>query len=338
LIEVKNLVKRYGNYLAVDNLSFTVEKGEIVGLLGPNGAGKSTTMNVMTGYLSATEGSVSIDGYDIFDEPEEAKKLIGYLPEQPPVYMDMTVTEYLEFVAALKSVPKKQRKSQIDEIMEDTKLTHMKNRLIRHLSKGYRQRVGIAGALIGYPELIILDEPTVGLDPKQITEIRDLIKKLSQKHTVILSSHILSEVSAVCQRILIINKGKLIVDDTPDKLEEQANANPGLKVSVKGSLDRVNEVLKRNPDITSITETKEVDGISSMVLYTKDNKDIREELFYQLAEEKLPLYEYKLRKLSLEDIFLELTTDHTPMEEDEEVNVSPEDAVTDEEMMKKEEE
>ncbi len=309
MIEVKNLVKRYGNYLAVNDLSFTVEKGEIVGLLGPNGAGKSTTMNVMTGYLSATEGSVTIDEYDIFDEPEEAKKLIGYLPEQPPVYMDMTVNEYLRFVADLKSVSKKERVEQIAEILEDTKLVDVQNRLIRHLSKGYRQRVGIAGALVGYPELIILDEPTVGLDPKQIIEIRDLIRKLSKKHTVILSSHILSEISAVCERIIIINKGRLIADDTPDNLAEYANDNLGLRLSVKGDLHKVKEVLNKIPSVTSIKEAEEQDGISSMVLFTENNKDIRDELFYVLAEEKLPIYGMELRTLSLEDVFLALTQD-----------------------------
>lgn len=309
MIEVKNLVKRYGNYQAVDNLNFTVEKGEIVGLLGPNGAGKSTTMNVMTGYLSATEGSVSIDGFDIFDEPEEAKKLIGYLPEQPPVYMDMTVTEYLEFVAALKSVKKKERDSQIEEILEDTKLTDVQHRLIRHLSKGYRQRVGIAGALVGYPDLIILDEPTVGLDPKQIIEIRDLIRKLATRHTIILSSHILSEVSAVCDRIIIINKGRLIVDDTPDQLAEYANTNVGLHMSVKGSLENVKKVLSKISAITNIQDGEETDGVSSMLVFTEENADIREELFYLLAEEKLPVYGMELKTLSLEDIFLALTTD-----------------------------
>lgn len=310
MIEVKNLVKRYGNYLAVNDLSFTVQKGEIVGLLGPNGAGKSTTMNVMTGYLSATEGSVTIDEYDIFDEPEEAKKLIGYLPEQPPIYMDMTVNEYLRFVADLKSVSKKERGGQIAEILEDTKLVDVQNRLIRHLSKGYRQRVGIAGSLVGYPELIILDEPTVGLDPKQIIEIRDLIRKLSKKHTVILSSHILSEISAVCERIIIINKGRLIADDTLENLAEYANSNLGLRLSVKGDLHKVKEVVTKIPSVTSIKESEEQDGVSNMLVFTENNKDIRDELFYLLAEEKLPIYGMELRTLSLEDVFLMLTEDN----------------------------
>ncbi len=339
MIEVKNLVKRYGNYLAVDNINFTVEKGEIVGFLGPNGAGKSTTMNVMTGYLSATEGSVTIDGYDIFEEPEEAKKLIGYLPEQPPVYMDMTVVEYLQFVAELKSVDKKLRREQIKQIILDTKLEEVKDRLIRHLSKGYRQRVGIAGALVGYPDLIILDEPTVGLDPKQIIEIRDLIHKLSEKHTVILSSHILSEISAVCERIIIINKGRLIADATPEQLSEEANKNPSLRLSVKGSMDKVKEVLGRMTTTTTVNEIEETDGICSMVLYPEEERDVREEVFNLLAEEKLPIYEMKLQTLSLEDIFLKLTQTENYEEDVIEEEAAYEETVTvEEDKIEKEEE
>lgn len=209
MIEVTNLTKKYGDHIAVDHLSFRVEKGQIYGFLGPNGAGKSTTMNIITGYLAATEGTVTIDGKDIQKDPEEAKRSIGYLPELPPLYVDMTVREYLEFVAELKKVPKKERKQQIDEVMEMTQITDMQQRLIKNLSKGYRQRVGLAQAILGYPEVIILDEPTVGLDPKQIIEIRDLIRKLGENHTVILSSHILSEVSAVCDHIMIIAHGKV---------------------------------------------------------------------------------------------------------------------------------
>ena len=213
MIEVSNLTKKYGDHIAVDHLSFRVEKGQIYGFLGPNGAGKSTTMNIITGYLAATEGTVTIDGKDVQKDPEEAKRAIGYLPELPPLYVDMTVREYLDFVAELKKVPKKERKQQIDEVMEMTQITDMQQRLIRNLSKGYRQRVGLAQAILGYPEVIILDEPTVGLDPKQIIEIRDLIRKLGENHTVILSSHILSEVSAVCDHIMIIAHGKLVASD-----------------------------------------------------------------------------------------------------------------------------
>ena len=220
MIEVRNLVKKYGSHMAVNHLNFTIEKGKIYGFLGPNGAGKSTTMNMITGYIASTEGEILIDGHNILEEPEEAKKKIGYLPEIPPLYVDMTVSEYLKFVAELKSIPKEKRSGNINEVMSTTKLQSVKDRLIKNLSKGYRQRVGLAQALLGYPEIIILDEPTVGLDPKQIIEIRDLIKSLGNKHTVILSSHILSEVSAVCDHVLIIDKGKLVASDTPENLSK----------------------------------------------------------------------------------------------------------------------
>ena len=211
MIEVRNLVKKYGNHTAVDNLSFTVKDGQVYGFLGPNGAGKSTTMNIIIGYLSATDGEVIINGHNIFEEPEEAKKCIGYLPEIPPLYSDMTVKEYLQFVAELKKVPKKERAEQIEKAMQMTNIVDMQHRLMKHLSKGYKQRVGLAQAIIGFPEIIILDEPTVGLDPKQIIEIRDLIKELSKEHTIILSSHIMQEISAVCDHVLIINKGHIII-------------------------------------------------------------------------------------------------------------------------------
>lgn len=307
MIEVKNLVKKYGNFLAVDDLSFRVEQGEIVGLLGPNGAGKSTTMNMMTGYISSTEGTVTIAGYDIFEDAEEAKKHIGYLPEQPPVYMDMKVREYLQFVAELKKVNKKERAEMIEQIIEDTKLTDVKNRLIRHLSKGYKQRVGIAGALIGYPDVIILDEPMVGLDPKQIIEIRDLIKELAKKHTIILSSHILSEVSAVCERVIIINKGKLIVDDTPEQLSNHARFGGGIKLIVKGDKGNAIGALTEVPGVIDISVEKEEDGFAYLTVCGNENEEIREAIFYKLAEEQIPIYMMQKSKLTLEDIFLELT-------------------------------
>ena len=218
MIEVKNLVKKYGKHVAVDHLNFTIEKGKIYGFLGPNGAGKSTTMNMITGYIASTEGEILIDGHDIMKEPEAAKKCIGYLPEIPPLYQEMTVQEYLKFAAELKAIPKEKIEQNIKEVMSTTKLEEVKSRLIKNLSKGFKQRTGIAQALLGYPEIIILDEPTVGLDPKQIIEIRDLIKSLGKKHTVILSSHILSEVSAVCDHVLIIDHGKMIASDTPENL------------------------------------------------------------------------------------------------------------------------
>lgn len=309
LIEVRNLVKKYGNILAVDDLTFRVEKGEIIGLLGPNGAGKSTTMNMMTGYISSTEGTVTIDGYDIFEYPEEAKKKIGYLPEQPPIYMDMTVREYLQFVAELKEVAKKERSLMIDEIIKETKLEGMERRLIRNLSKGYKQRVGIAGALVGYPAVIILDEPTVGLDPKQIIEIRDLIRRLSKKHTVILSSHILSEVSAVCDRIMIIDKGKLIVDDTPEKLGNHAEKKQQLHLEIKGEGSQVIAVLSKLTQISEVKLVEKHDEVVEMLVVAAGHEDIREAVFYALAQARLPIYQMEQKGGSLEDIFLELTKD-----------------------------
>lgn len=239
MIEVKNLVKDYGGCLAVDHLSFTIRDGEIIGFLGPNGAGKSTTMNIMTGYLGATDGEVLIDGKNILEEPDEARRLIGYLPEIPPLYLDMTVLEYLSFAAELKKIPKKDREEAVSKAMELTMLNDVKGRLIKNLSKGYRQRVGLAQAVLGMPPVIILDEPTVGLDPKQIIEIRDLIKSLRKKHTVILSSHILSEVSAVCDHILIISHGRLAANGTPESLESQMAGAQTIVMTVKGSPDAV---------------------------------------------------------------------------------------------------
>lgn len=244
MIEVENLVKRYGDHLAVDHLSFQVEPGKIYGFLGPNGAGKSTTMNIMTGYIAATQGSVRINGHDIVKDAEEAKKCIGYLPEIPPLYLDMTVGEYLLFVAELKKIPPKERKKQIDEVMELTMISDMAGRLIKNLSKGYRQRVGLAQAVLGYPEVIILDEPTVGLDPKQIIEIRDLIKKLGEKHTVILSSHILSEVQTICDEIMIISKGRLVACDTPERLTHLMSGNVKLELTILGTEEKVKEALR----------------------------------------------------------------------------------------------
>ena len=243
MIEVNNLVKRYGDHTAVDHLSFKIEKGKIYGFLGPNGAGKSTTMNIITGYIASTEGTVSIDGHDILEEPEKARKCIGYLPEQPPLYFDMTVLEYMRFAADLKKIPKNKKNEMIEEVMDRVKITDMKNRLIKNLSKGYRQRVGLAQAILGYPDVIILDEPTVGLDPKQIIEIRDLIKDLRQKHTVILSSHILSEVSAVCDYVLIISHGKLVASDTPENLSKLAAGSNNLSLVVKGDKEKIRILL-----------------------------------------------------------------------------------------------
>lgn len=313
MIEVTNLTKKYGDHIAVDHLSFRVEKGQIYGFLGPNGAGKSTTMNIITGYLAATEGTVTIDGKDIQKDPEEAKRSIGYLPELPPLYVDMTVREYLEFVAELKKVPKKERKQQIDEVMEMTQITDMQQRLIRNLSKGYRQRVGLAQAILGYPEVIILDEPTVGLDPKQIIEIRDLIRKLGENHTVILSSHILSEVSAVCDHIMIIAHGKLVASDSPENLQKLMSGSMELNLEVKGSAAAVKSALQEISQIDRIEENTEASkNVAKMKVISKENADIREQVFYALADAKLPILEMTHAEKSLEDIFLELTEDVAP--------------------------
>lgn len=308
MIEVENLTKQYGSHLAVDHLSFHIEKGKVYGFLGPNGAGKSTTMNMMTGYIAASEGVVKINGYDILKEPELAKRSIGYLPELPPVYQDMTVGEYLNFAAELKQIGKKERQSKITCVMEMTGITDVKNRLIKNLSKGYKQRVGLAQAILGDPEVIILDEPTVGLDPKQIIEIRELIRELAKTHTIILSSHILSEVSAVCDHILIISKGKLVASDTPDGLMKRLNGFREIKVKIDGQVEQVKSVLDRMEMIQEyqFLENKEED-CTTVLIRTEKETDIRKELFFILADEKMAIMELTNADKSLEDVFLELT-------------------------------
>lgn len=311
MIEVKNLVKRYGDHLAVDNLNFTVEKGQILGFLGPNGAGKSTTMNIITGYISATEGTVVINGHDIFDEPEEAKKCIGYLPELPPLYQDMTVKEYLSFVADIKSVKRSEKAKMLNRIMNITKITDVSERLIRHLSKGYKQRVGLAQAIIGFPEVIVLDEPTVGLDPVQIIEIRDLIRELSKNHTIILSSHILSEVSEVCDKVMIINKGKLIVSDTPDNLSKHIVGSNGVHLQVKGAKQKVQDALSSVADITKLEFAPgPSEDLVKVSAFCDQDKDIREEVFFALSNAGCPIYDMRSSSMSLEEIFLEVTQDN----------------------------
>ena len=305
MIEVSNLVKQYGDHYAVDHLSFTVNEGEVLGFLGPNGAGKSTTMNIITGYISATEGTVTINGHDILDEPEEAKKCLGYLPELPPVYPDMTVKEYLFFVAEIKGVKREERFDDVMNAMESTKITNYQNRLIRHLSKGYRQRTGIAGAMIGNPQIIILDEPTVGLDPSQIIEVRDLIKSLAKDHTIILSSHIMQEISAVCDRVLIINKGKMIVNDSIKDLSRRMSGSNRLELKVKGSAAQAKELILGIGDVESVDVVGEEDGIVEMHVYSKDT-DVREQVFDACAGAHLPIYAMNLIEMTLEEIFIKL--------------------------------
>ncbi len=308
MIEVENLTKKYGSHVAVDNLSFRVERGMIYGFLGPNGAGKSTTMNMMTGYIAATSGTVKINGYDILKNPEQAKKSIGYLPELPPVYPDMTVYEYLRFVAELKKVKKNERQAQIEDVMKQTQIEDVKGRLIKNLSKGYKQRVGLAQAIIGYPEVIILDEPTVGLDPKQIIEIRELIRELAKKHTIILSSHILSEVSAVCDHIVIISKGKLVASDTPEGLMTLLKGGRQMKLSVLGEQSKVEELLRSMESVKDFSmQPPRAEGMVSVNIRTEDTEDIRVELFHRLAAADMPIMELSLSEKSLEDVFLELT-------------------------------
>ena len=356
MIEVKNLVKDYGGHLAVDHLNFTIEDGQIYGFLGPNGAGKSTTMNIMTGYIGATEGDVLINGHNILEEPEEAKKCIGYLPELPPLYVDMTVMEQLEFAAELKRIPKKERKSAIGEVVALAKLEDVQGRLIRNLSKGYRQRVGLAQAVLGMPPVIILDEPTVGLDPKQIIEIRDMIRELGEKHTVILSSHILSEVSAVCDHILIIDRGKLIASDTPENLERQMAGAAGMELLVKGQEEEIREILEAidgaeeiavsesgQEGVRKVTfqlmgencledgaeeaereeneeseEREESEEIEDINIIPQT--DIRETIFFAFADRRIPILSMHTSKASLEEVFLELTADNASGAEGEEID------------------
>ena len=319
MIEVKNLVKKYGDHLAVDGLNFTIEPGRIYGFLGPNGAGKSTTMNMITGYIASTEGDVIINGHNILEEPEEAKKCIGYLPEQPPLYFDMTVLEYLKFAAELKKIPKQDREKMLEEVMDLVKISDVKDRLIKNLSKGYRQRVGLAQAVLGYPEVIILDEPTVGLDPKQIIEIRDLIKNLGDKHTVILSSHILSEVSAICDYVLIISHGKLVASDTTENLEKMTMGSNELNLTVKTTQDKLKNILSSISGIEEISFlASEEDGAVDIKIKTSEKTDIREDLFYKLAEHRCHLLKMEFNRLSLEDIFLELTDDSSENIKEEE--------------------
>lgn len=309
MIEVSHLTKRYGAKYAVKDISFTVNDGEIVGFLGPNGAGKSTTMNILTGYLSSNEGVVKIGGYDILESPSEAKQHIGYLPEQPPLYNDMTVKEYLNFIYNIKRV-KFNRRAHIEEICDLVKITDVYGRVIKNLSKGYRQRVGIAQALIGNPDVLILDEPTVGLDPKQIIEIRSLVKRLGKKHTVILSSHILPEVQSICERIIIINKGSIIADDNAYNLSHSLASDNRIVVRVAGPQEAVVHALQgvKGVDTVKNMGVRE-EGSCDYEIEVKAGEDIRRELFYLLSGHKWPILSLSTGELTLEDIFLRLIND-----------------------------
>lgn len=309
MIEINHLVKKYGSHVAVEDLSLTVEPGKIYGFLGPNGAGKSTTMNIITGYLAATSGEVKINGFDVLKQPEEAKKCVGYLPELPPLYMDMTVKEYLDFVAELKKIEKSLRAGYVKEVMKITKTEEVSGRLIRNLSKGYRQRVGFAQAVLGYPEILILDEPTVGLDPKQIIEIRDLIKELGKKHTIILSSHILSEISAVCDHVFIISHGKLVASDSTENLLERMTGAQEIELLVKAEEDTAETAIREIAQVERCekTESKE-DGAVQLLVTAKKDADVREAIYHTCVEHHMPILEMKAASKSLEDVFLELTS------------------------------
>lgn len=326
MIQVEHLVKRYGGRTAVDDLTFTLEPGGIYGFLGPNGAGKSTTMNVMTGYIAADGGRVVIDGHDILRNPIAAKSCIGYLPEVPPLYTDMTVREFLLFAAQLKLVPKRERKEQIEMLLEKLSLSEVSGRLIRNLSKGYRQRVGLAQALVGNPKVLILDEPMVGLDPKQIIEMRELIKSLAGEHTVILSSHILSEVSAVCDHILILSGGKLMASGSPEELQQMMQGKTALTVTVIGEKEQAEAVLAQMEEVTQYHfEAGEEEGSIVIHIETKEDADIRKALSVALAGAGMPILSMSRSERSLEDIFLELTEAGPEVEMEEEAEAGSED-------------
>ena len=310
MIEIQNVSKRYGNKLAVNDVSFTIKKGEILGFLGRNGAGKSTTMNIVTGYISASSGRVLLDGHDILEEPREVKRRIGYLPEMPPLYMDMTVDEYLKFVCAIKDVKPSYVKSHLDDITELIRITDVRKHLIKNLSKGYKQRVGMAQALVGNPEVVIMDEPTVGLDPKQIIEIRKLIKQLGEDHTIVLSSHILHEVADVCERVVIINQGKIVAQDTLDNLTKNISDTSRFRLRIAGAERDVYKAIRDIPGTRSVDEMgcKEPDSYDFLVEADR-GADIRRPLFNQMAKMGCPILMLRPMDIELEDIFLQLTTD-----------------------------
>ena len=307
MIEVKNITKKYGNFTAVDNINFKIEEGEIIGLLGPNGAGKSTTMNMITGYIEPTEGEIIVNGYDISKKPKKAKAQIGYMPEGVPLYSDLTVKEFVTYMAELKKVDRKTRKEKVEKIIEQTGLKDVEKKLTRNLSRGYKQRVSMAGALVGEPKILILDEPTVGLDPKQITEIRALIKELGKTHTVILSSHILSEVSQICNKVIIINKGKIVAIDTPENLEKKVESNNTTYVTVEDTENKIETMKEKIPEIKDIKLIKEnEDGTKEYVLESDKDVDLRKIVFNEFAKENITIFEMKKADTTLEDAFMKL--------------------------------
>jgi len=311
LIELKNVTKKYGNFVAVDDISFKIEDGEIIGLLGPNGAGKSTTMNMITGFIEPTKGEIIVDGFDILKKPRKAKKQIGYMPENVPLYMELTVKEFVKYMAELKYVDRKQRKEEVERVIKQTGLEDVQNKLIRNLSRGYKQRVSLAGSLVGHPKILILDEPTVGLDPKQITEIRSLIKKLSKEHTIILSSHILSEVSQICKKVIIINKGKIVAIDTPENLENKVNNEKSLIVTVEDTENKIEEVIKKLYNIKEIKLVKDLeDGTKQYIIIWNGEDDLRKKIFEFFAKENITIFEMKKPEATLEDAFMSVISEN----------------------------
>lgn len=310
MITVKNVCKKYGSFVAVDNISFEIDDGEIIGLLGPNGAGKSTTMNMLTGFIEPTSGEILINGVNISKKSKKAKSNIGYMPENVPLYKDLTVKEFINYMAELKYVKEKDKKNMVSDIMAKTNLTDVQNKLIKNLSRGYKQRVSMAGALVGSPKILILDEPTVGLDPKQITEIRNLIKSLAKDHTIIISSHILSEISQMCKKVIILNKGKLIAIDTPENLENKVSKNNVILVTVEDSENKIKNVVKEIPEITEIKLIKKNDDNTIQYSLTaKENSDIRKIIFEKFAKEGITIFELKKSETTLEDAFIDLIKD-----------------------------
>ena len=307
MIEVKNVTKKYGSFTAVDNISFDVKDGEVVGFLGPNGAGKSTTMNMITGFIEPTDGQIIINGNDISKKPKKAKKQIGYMPENVPLYYDLTVKEFVTYMAELKFVKRQDKKEQVEKVIKETGLESVQKKLIKNLSRGYKQRVSMAGALVGDPDVIILDEPTVGLDPKQITEIRNLIKELGKKHTVILSTHILPEVRQICERVVIINKGKIVAVDTPENLEKKTKENNGISVTVEDKNENMKKLKELIPEIESVEMVKyNEDGTKQYTIISKADTDLRKKLFDVLPKQDITIFELKKTETTLEDAFIKL--------------------------------
>lgn len=312
MIQVKNVTKKYGNFIAVKNLNFEIEHGEIIGLLGPNGAGKSTTMNMLTGFIEPTEGEITINGSDIVKKSKEAKKNIGYMPENVPLYMDLTVKEFVKYMAELKMIPKKERNKQIDEIIKETGLEDVRNKLTKNLSRGYKQRVSMAGALVGKPEILILDEPTVGLDPKQIVEIRELIKSFGKEHTVIISSHILSEISQICEKVIIINKGEIVAIDKPSNLENMVNENNSIIVTVEDPEDKMPKLNEKIKEISKIELMKDnQDGTKQYAVFSDQDTDLRKILFDILPKENITIFELRKSEATLEEAFMKLINKNT---------------------------